>query len=196
MTDIITLQTDRLLLRQWTPQDRAHFAQLNADPEVMKYYPETLSRDASNEMADKIESLISSQGWGFWALELKQDASFIGFTGLHKPQYELPVTPCVEVGWRLAREHWGKGYATEAGRAALDTAFNTLQLAEVYSFATVTNSPSIAVMQRLHMQDTHRNFEHPVMPSTSPLREHCLYKISHEQWLKQHNKSNKSNNNN
>lgn len=187
MTDIITLQTDRLILRQWTAQDRVQFAKINSDPEVMKYYPETLSSEASNAMADKIEDLINTQGWGFWALELKQDSKFIGFTGLHKPHYELPITPCVEIGWRLAKEHWGKGYATEAGRAALNTAFSTLQLPEVYSFATITNSLSIAVMQRLNMKNMHSNFDHPVMPSTSPLKEHCLYKISHSQWAKQQN---------
>lgn len=184
MNKVIELKTERLLLRQWKKEDYSHFAKLNADPAVMKYYPSTLSKAESNAMADKIQSILSEKLWGFWALEIIETKQFIGFVGLHEPSYDLPVTPCIEIGWRLAKEHWGKGYATEAGKAALTFAFENLGLNEVYSFASVNNQKSWAVMQRLGLQNTDNNFEHPIIPEGDPLREHVLYKITLEQWNK------------
>ena len=102
---VIRLKTERLLLRQWKQQDYPLFAKLNADPVVMEYYPSILSEDQSNAMADKIQSLLSEQSWGFWAVELIDSKQFIGFVGLHKPTYDLPVRSCVEIGWRLAKEY-------------------------------------------------------------------------------------------
>ena len=182
MTHITELETERLRLRQWQDSDYPVFADINADPEVMKYYPKTLTPAESDEMANKIKSLISQRGWGFWALEQKQDKKFIGFVGLHEPTYELPVSPCIEVGWRLSKAHWGKGLATEAGRAALKFAFETLRLSRVYSFASVQNQKSRSVMERLKMSNTHKNFEHPIIPTGNPLREHVLYKLTKQQW--------------
>ena len=179
---IHSLKTERLLLRAWKPEDYPYFAQLNADPKVMEYYPETLSEDESNNMADKIQSLLLERSWGFWAVELIDKKQFIGFVGLHKPSYDLPVTPCVEIGWRLAKEYWGKGYATEAAQEALKFAFKELKLNEVYSFTSVTNKRSWSVMERLGMQNTHCNFEHPIIPEGNPLREHVLYKVTVTQW--------------
>lgn len=184
MKMIAELKTQRLLLRQWQEDDRAIFAQINADPNVMKYYPDILNENESNQIAVKLESLISGRGWGLWAVEKKDDNNFIGFVGLHEPEYDLPVTPCVEIGWRLGKEYWGHGYATEAASAALDFAFGRLGLEQVYSFASVSNKRSLAVMQRLGMVNTKLNFQHPVIPEHSPLREHYLYKINRSQWLK------------
>lgn len=101
----------------------------------------------------------------------------------NKPTYELPVTTCVEIGWRLAREYWGKGYATEAAKASLDIGFRKLDLEEVYSFTSVSNWKSRAVMERLNMVNTKSNFEHPMIPQNSPLREHVLYKIDKQTWI-------------
>jgi len=115
-------------------------------------------------------------------LNAYNDKSFIGFVGLHEPHYELPFNPCVEIGWRLARQYWGKGYATEAGKAALEFAFNNLNLHEVYSFAVVENMKSRSVMERLKLKNTMSNFEHPMIPENSPLREHVLYKIEKTNW--------------
>ena len=182
MTHITELETERSRLRQWQDSDYPVFADINADPEVMKFYPKTLTQVESDEMANKIKSLISQRGWGFWALEQKQDNKFIGFVGLHEPTYELPVSPCVEIGWRLSRAHWGKGFATEAGRAALKFAFETLQLSRIYSFASVQNQKSRSVMERLKMSNTHQNFEHPIIPIGHPLREHVLYELTQHQW--------------
>lgn len=176
--DIIQLKTDRLVLRQWKASDLSIFAELNASPTVMKYYPSTLNKKESNEMADKISKLISSRGWGFWAVERKDIKEFIGFVGLHEPSYDLPCTPCTEIGWRLSNKHWGKGYATEAAIKSLEFAFTHLDLPEVYSFTSVANTNSEAVMKRIGMQNLHKNFEHPIIPEGNDLREHLLYRLS------------------
>ncbi len=134
MADVIEFETDRLKLRQWKNEDRQLFAEINSDPVVMEYFPNTLSVSESNKMSDKIISLIFQRGWGFWAVEEKQQHKFIGFVGLHTPIPELPFSPCVEIGWRLAKEYWGNGYATEAANAVLSVAFKELNVSQVYSF--------------------------------------------------------------
>ena len=182
MPEINELKTERLLLRQWRNEDMPEFAELNADPEVMEYYPELLSLQASNAGVEKFKSLISKNGWGFWAVESVSDRSFIGLVGLHRPTYKLPFGPCVEIGWRLARAYWGKGYATEAAGACLDFAFCRLDLPEVYAFTSVANMKSRAVMERLNMLNIEANFDHPIIPHNSPLREHVVYKINKQQW--------------
>ena len=175
------LETKRIKLRQWQEQDLPVFATLNADPQVMEYFPEPLSQEQSNKLARRCESLITQNGWGFWAVELKQSKEFIGFLGLHKPQSNLPFSPCVEIGWRLLKDHWGNGYATEASGVALRFAFNELALDEVVSYTTVSNTRSRAVMERLGFYDTKQNFAHPDLPKEHHLAEHVLYKINHFQ---------------
>ncbi len=182
MNKIIELRTDRLKLRQWKESDLPPFAEMNADPIVMEYYPSTLSEAESNSMANKLKDLILERSWGFWAVETTQEKKFIGFVGLHKPAYDLPVTPCIEVGWRLSKDYWGNGYATEAARESLRFAFEELGLSEVYSFTSVSNERSRFVMARLKMINTENNFEHPIIPMGHPLREHALYKITAKQW--------------
>ena len=182
MTNIIELETSRLKLRQWRAEDSPLFAAINSDPAVMEFYPRVLESAESNTLADYFEELIVKTGWGFWAVEKKADCTFIGFVGLNEPTYDLPVTPCVEIGWRLAKNEWGNGYASEAAHAAIKMAFTHIDLTEIYSFSSVTNTKSIAVMQRLGMQDTECNFEHPIIPEHHPLREHVLYNINKKQW--------------
>ena len=179
---MIELETDGLTLRQWKAEDRPLFAKINADPVVMEFFPRVLTSNESDDMARRLESLIAERGWGFWAVEKKDDKQFIGFVGLHEPAFELPVTPCIEIGWRLAREYWGAGYATEAANAALAVAFGRLDLSEVYSFTPIINKKSQAVMQRLGMINTHIIFAHPMIPENSPLRDHLLYKIDKPRW--------------
>lgn len=183
MTEIIEPKTERLQLRQWRKQDFSAFAELNAHPEVMEFYPKTLNEDESNDMAQRFEALLTYRGWGFWVVENLEDNKFMGFVGLHEPTYDLPVTPCVEIGWRLVREYWGQGYATEAAKASLGVAFEKLDLPEVYSFTSVLNKKSQAVMERLGMIDMERNFEHPMIPEGSSLREHVLFKIEKKDWM-------------
>ena len=177
---IVELRTDRLLLRQWRKEDFIPFAKMCADPDVMKYYPNVLTKGESDTLAEKIMALMSKNGWGFWAVEDKADQKFIGFVGLNEPDYELPVKPCIEIGWRLAKDYWGRGYATEAAQRCLAFAFKELKLNNVYSFASVGNEKSWKVMQRIGMTNTGKNFEHPHIPEGHNLREHVLYKISKE----------------
>ena len=183
MADPIKLNTLRLTLRQWIMSDWSVFARLNADPVVMKYFPAILTETESHAMADKIYALIEERGWGLWAVEKKDNNQFIGFVGLHETLHELPFSPCVEIGWRLAREYWGLGYATEAAKCALDYAFTQLDLREIVSFTSVLNQPSINVMQRLGMKNTGHYFSHPKLPADSRLQKHCLYRLLREEWL-------------
>lgn len=178
---MIQLETSRLRLRPWRDEDFAPFAALNADPQVMAHFPATLDRAESDVLAARCQSLIEAQGWGFWATEIKASGDFIGFVGLHRPIAELPFSPCVEIGWRLARPFWGQGYASEAARATLSFAFNDLALAEVVAFTSLENRRSQAVMERLGMRRA-ENFEHPALPPGHPLREHCLYRLAVSAW--------------
>lgn len=183
MAKLIEFETERLRLRQWLTVDREPFAALNADPKVMAFFPAPLERADSDAMADRCQSLIDERGWGFWAAESKENNQFIGFVGLHIPIPELPFSPCVEVGWRLAYPYWGKGFATEAAKGALQVGFELLKLPEIVSFTTLLNLRSRAVMERLEMRETAEMFEHPHVPVGNHLRKHCLYRLSREQWL-------------
>lgn len=173
---ILEPETDRLVLRQWRQSDKAPFYELNADPSVMAYFPDLLSSQQSDAMADRCASLIAGRGWGFWAVELKTSGSFLGFVGLHVPTDRLPFSPCVEIGWRLAYEHWGNGYATEAAREVLRVGFEVIGLQEIVSFTAVVNQRSQAVMRRLGMEED-GTFEHPAVSAASELKRHCLYRI-------------------
>jgi RimJ/RimL family protein N-acetyltransferase len=149
----------------------------------MAFFPNCLPRPDSDALAERIQSLISQQGWGFWAVEVFGGEKFIGFVGLHIPSSELPFSPCVEIGWRLAFEHWGKGYAGEAAGAALQFGFESLNLPEIVSFTALQNKRSCAVMQKLRMRLEPNTFEHPHLPPGHALREHCLYRLIREDWV-------------
>ncbi|WP_462383700.1 GNAT family N-acetyltransferase [Pseudomonas sp. Marseille-QA0892] len=175
-------ETPRLRLRQWRAADYPSLAELNADREVMRYFPRRLTKVESDAMADRCATLIGEKGWGFWAVETKADGGFIGFVGLHEPTVTLPFSPCVEIGWRLHRRSWGQGYATEAAQAALRVGFDALAVAEIVSFTALNNRRSRAVMERLGMVEDSLTFSHPSVPDDSPLRVHCLYRLSRERW--------------
>jgi RimJ/RimL family protein N-acetyltransferase len=176
MPDLIEPATARLLLRQWRSSDRTPFAQLNADPRVTEFLPSSLTREQSDALADRCESFISERGWGLWAVELKTDGSFIGYVGLSIPTAQSPFSPCVEVGWRLAFDYWGYGFATEAAEEALRVGFEVLELDEIVSFTAVSNRRSRAVMERLRMTESGL-FEHPSVPVGSAHRECCLFRL-------------------
>lgn len=179
----IEFETQRLLVRQWRSTDREPFAALNADPLVMEYFPAPLTREESNAIADRSEFLIEDRGWGAWATQIKSTGEFIGFVGLHIPQDDLPVSPCVEILWRLARVHWRQGFATEAARGALHIGFEVLGLPEIVSFTVPSNTRSRAIMERLGMQMDAATFEHPGVPDGHLLRTHCTYRLSRDGWL-------------
>ena len=177
------ITTQRLKLRQWKTRDRIPFAQLNGNPEVMEFFPNTLSPAESDAFALRCEKLIESRGWGFWAVERLEDQAFMGLVGLHNPSAPLSFKPCIEVGWRLDKPYWGKGYATEAAKASLKFGFETLELKEIVSFTSLLNLRSQAVMERLQMTRDPASFMHPSVTKGHPLEEHCLYRISREQWI-------------
>lgn len=182
MAEIIQIHTARLRLRQWQEADKEAFAALNADPRVMEFFPELLARPASDAMADRISALISERGWGFWALEEARTASFIGFAGLHQCDADMPVVPRLEIGWRLAFDYWGKGYASEAARGALQLAFERLGFDSLVSFTAVRNWRSQAVMARIGMHHRGERFFHPRLAREHPLCEHLLYRLTRAQW--------------
>lgn len=173
------LRTDRLLLRRWRPQDREPFAAVNSDPLVMEHFPSPLSRQESDALIDRLEAGFVERGWGLWAVEAPE--GFVGFTGLSVPTFEAPFLPSVEVGWRLARWAWGRGYACEAATAVLDAAFGSLALPEVVSFTATTNTRSVRLMQRLGLAAA-GTFEHPRLPVGDVLRLHVLYRADAASW--------------
>lgn len=182
MAELIEFDTQRLRLRQWIEADREPFARLSTDPRVMEFLPNLLERAASDAMVDRLQASIADRGWGLWAVESKADRQFIGFVGLHIPKVDFPFSPCVEIGWRLAFEYWGKGYATEAAGEVLKVGFDRLGLPEIVSFTATINRRSRAVMERLGMEPEAETFEHPSLPVGHPLREHYLYRLSREKW--------------
>lgn len=174
--DIHTLRGPRVLLRGWQLRDAEPFAALNADPAVMEFFPSTLSRTESDAMIARAQAGLESRGWGFWCLEL--DGNCAGFVGLSVPTFEAHFTPCVEIGWRMAGAYWGRGYATEAARLALDFGFRQLALSQVVSFTAVRNLRSRRVMERLGMaHDAAGEFDHPRLSAGHPLRRHVLYRL-------------------
>jgi len=172
------LSTARLLLRRWRLEDRQPFAALNADPAVMEHFPATLSRAESAALAGRIETHFDRHGFGLWAVEIPGVAPFAGYVGLSIPSFQAHFTPAVEVGWRLARDCWGKGYATEGARAALGFGFERLGLKEIVSFTVPANLRSRRVMERIGMTHTPSDdFDHPLLAEDHPLRRHVLYRI-------------------
>jgi RimJ/RimL family protein N-acetyltransferase len=173
------LRTPRLVLRQWRDSDLEPFGALNADLEVRQFFPATLTREQSDALATRASQDIEARGWGLWAVEVIDQNRFIGFVGLAEPQFEAHFTPATEVGWRLARDAWGNGYATEAARAAVAYGFDELGLGEIVSFTSVVNERSRRVMERLGMtHDPSDDFDHPSVPD-GPLRRHVLYRLRH-----------------
>ena len=170
------IETPRLILRQWLETDYSRFAEMSADPQVMEHFPKILNRSESDAYIDKLKAIIQKQGWGFWAVELKETQQFIGFVGLHDQPTQFSFSPCVEIGWRLDQAFWGKGYASEAANAALAFAFDQLKLEKVVSFTTLDNKKSQKVMEKIKMRKI-TEFQHPALAKDHPLSWHVLYEI-------------------
>lgn len=199
---MVELRTSRLLLRPWREEDLVPWAAMNADPQVRRWFPGLLDRAASDAAAARMQAHIDQHGFGFWAIEAPGEAEFVGMAGLMHVTFEAPFAPAVEAGWRLARGYWGRGYATEAARVALDYGFGPvgpwtsrppsgrdargpnghgLGLQEIVAFAVPGNTPSRRVMERVGMtHDPASDFDHPALPESSPLRRHVLYRVQNQ----------------
>lgn len=169
------LRTERLLLRNWKDSDYAPFAAMNADPQVMEFFPKLLTREESDAMIDRIRNGIQENGFGWWAVEIPGVTDFAGFIGLSRPKFEAHFTPCIEIGWRLAKAFHGNGYATEGALACLDFGFHELKQEEILSFTAVPNKPSQRVMQKIGMTFA-GEFDHPMLEKGHWLQRHVLYK--------------------
>ena len=182
------LETDRLRLRRWRPADHAPFAALNADPQVMEFFPATLSRAESDAMISRIEASFETDGFGLWAVERLESAHeaghpFIGYVGLWRATFAAHFTPAIEIGWRLARAYWGRGFAPEAARAAMQDGFARLDVDELVSFTSRVNRRSQRVMQKLGMRrDPRDDFGHPAVEPGDRLHAHVLFRMPRGQF--------------
>jgi len=177
--------TPRLVLRNWEERDRDLFHEINSDPAVMEFFPFRRTREQSDALLDRIRAIIAGTGLGFFALADRATGEVFGFCGLSRPDLE-PHLPkgTVEIGWRLARRHWGRGYATEAARELLRLGFEEKGLEEIVSFAVASNARSIAVMRRIGMRaDPSRDFAMPgIDEAHAHLRPHVLHAIGKAEW--------------
>lgn len=180
--------TQRLILRHWDKtKDGDAFHRLNNDPQVMTFFPHRRSRKEADDLMNLIANRITTDGYGWTAVELKDTNQIIGMAGIAAVQPDFPNGPGTEIGWRFLPEFWHQGYATEAAQAFLNYGFDVLGVNEIMAFAVQTNEKSFAVMERIGMQqDQSRSFDHPNVPdSRDDLRRHDTYVISRNKWLKQ-----------
>jgi RimJ/RimL family protein N-acetyltransferase len=172
------METERLLLRRWLPSDREPFARLNADARVMEFMPRRLSAAQSDQMIDRIDAHFRKHGFGLYAAELRHQKRFVGYVGLHTPGFQAHFTPCVEIGWRLMADEWGRGLATEGARAVVRYAFDALELDSLVSFTVPANVRSIRVMEKIGMtRKPTEDFDHPNLPEGHALARHLLYRL-------------------
>ena len=179
----VSLETKRLHLRPFAPQHAGDVAAMNADVRVMEYFPATLSRQESDDFLQRLINHQTTHGFAPFALHMKSDDSFVGFTGLMCATFEASFTPAVEIGWRFAHAAWGQGLGSEAAEACLAYGFEVLQVDEIVSFTAEANWRSERVMQKIGMRrDPSEDFEHPNLPQGHALRRHVLYRLRREQW--------------
>lgn len=177
------IETERLILREWRKEDLGPFSEINKDPIVMEYMLRCLTEAETESFYARIQEHFEKYGYGLFACELKATGDFIGFVGLYYLTFESAFTPCVEIGWRLSSDHWGKGYATEGAKAVLKAAFEEYGLKEIVSCTAESNFRSRKVMEKIGMkQDLKGNFYHPSVPKGNPLSLHVLYRITKEDY--------------
>lgn len=179
----MTIRTKRLILRPWSEEDFEPFAQMNSDPRVMEYFPSILNHQESDDLAKRLSAKLEEQGWGLWAVSVPGLSDFIGFIGLSEPSFNAHFTPAIEVGWRLAFDFWGQGYATEGALEVLKYGFENLNLSQIVSFTAAQNHRSIEVMKRIGLHHDHKDdFDHPKLPEGHILRRHVLYRLNRNEW--------------
>jgi 3-dehydroquinate dehydratase / shikimate dehydrogenase len=182
----VILKTKRLILRPWCEEDLEPFARMNADPRVREYFSSILSKEVSDQHARYHRDYIQTHGWGFWAVEVPNVAKFIGFIGLEEVYFSAHFTPAVEIGWRLAFDYWGHGYASEGAKACLQYGFETLKLKEIVAYTATNNKRSIRVMKKMGMiHSPSDDFDHPDLSPDSEVRRMVLYRIKQKQWQQQ-----------
>lgn len=169
-------ETSRLVLRSWKEEDIPAFVRINKDEQVMEYFLNKLTYEETLEFYNRIQKELDACGYGLYAVEKKNDHTFIGYVGFHEVTFEVDFAPATEIGWRLSAENWNKGYATEAASACLEYAQKHLKLKEVYSFTSLPNKRSQRVMQKIGMSKI-KEFNHPLVPTGHYLCRHVLYKI-------------------
>lgn len=178
------IETPRLILRHWQDSDIEPFIKINQDEEVMEYFPKVFSAGETIALVEKIKNKFATHGFGWYAVELKETHKFIGFIGLNIPDFEASFTPCVEIGWRLAKEYWGQGLAVEGARKCLEIGFNEFNLDEIVAFTAKINLRSERVMQKLGMvRDYAGDFYHPKVPRKHELSLHILYRLTKKDFL-------------
>ncbi|MEZ7893267.1 MAG: GNAT family N-acetyltransferase [Candidatus Wallbacteria bacterium] len=185
----IELFTKRLWLRPWQEKDAEPFCEMNSDPEVMKYFPNPLNNDETINFIERIKIKFAETGFGLFAVEVMQSGEFIGFIGLSQPKFKSFFTPCYEIGWRLKKNAWGQGYATEGAAECLKLGFGQLNLDKIYSFTAAINLRSENVMKRLGLIKE-GEFPHPSLPPESPLSRHLLYAVTACEFNKCHKRNN------
>lgn len=170
-------QSERLGFRHWVNDDIVPFAEMCNDPFVMEFFPKRLSLQETNELVERIKKHFAENGYGLYAVDILDTQTFIGFIGFATPRFEAFFTPCIEIGWRLKRDSWGQGFATEGASKCLEYGFQQLNFREVFSFTSENNQRSVRVMQKIGMQLV-GSFEHPLIEEGNKLRKHVLYKVS------------------
>jgi 3-dehydroquinate dehydratase/shikimate dehydrogenase len=185
---MIMYETERLILREWQDKDFEPFFVLNQDHDVMEFFPDVLSYQETIDLIAKFKNKFKVNGFSFYTCELKDTRQFIGSIGLNIPDFIAHFTPCVEIGWRVAKEFWGQGLAVEAAEKCLEIGFTQFNLDEIVSFTAKINTKSARVMQKLGMTyDESDDFYHPKLPKKHPLSLHVLYRIHKDQWHNTHN---------
>ena len=170
-----TMNSPSIILRQWRDEDIGPLAAMNADPEVMRFFPGLRTNMESNHFLTCCRSDIDARGWGFWAVEV--DGEFAGLTGLNEPNFTAHFTPCIEIGWRFHRKFWGRSIAYASARAAESYAFQNLKLSELVTFTAAINLPSRRLMERLgFVRKETEDFQHPLLAMDSPIGPHVLYR--------------------
>lgn len=177
------IKTERLILRTWQVEDSDAYFQINQDPKVLEFLRGPLTRVKIQDFIRYVRCHDEQHGYTTWATEHKQTGALMGFIGLNTVDWRAHFTPAVEIGWRLGSEYWGKGYATEGAKAALNYAFKCCNLQEIVAFTVPANIRSIRVMEKIGLKrDIYGDFAHPKLPKDHPLSKHVLYRLSRSSW--------------
>lgn len=177
------IETERLLLRNWKEEDAEPYYEMNQDAHFLEFLPDTISMQEAKEYIINTNKRIAENGFSFFAVEEKESGKLVGSLGLEKIEETFPFAPAIEIGWRLAFPHWGKGYATEVARSVLAYGFNHLGFREIVSYAVATNYPSLRIMEKIGMKrDLQGDFKHPHLPEDHRLSASVLYRMKKAEW--------------